>query len=1098
MFCIVKGFEALGLGKIVDDAGNNWAVEYFDSPGKFGREVHHVTKSRVIAKSLGANTRIYYFSNANDRWLVGRVLDDFNEEVYVRFANKTDVKLRHDDLFVRWKKPITDPLVFLVNRIAETPFYAEARSNFLDSHIAQRGASWGISALLSSVIELESHQINVIRRVLNDASQRYLLADEVGLGKTIEAGIIIRQAILDDPIGHNIVVLVPASLVQQWRRELVQRFSLENYLDDSLVVFPQELSSDLEEKLSKASLLVIDEAHHLASAANERTRTIYDLVSGFSPKIERLLLLSATPVLRNEGGFLRMLHLLDPVVYSLADEAGFRKKIVHRQALAEAVASLDPQNVLQLDWILDDLLEKLPNDRRLIELVSELKAELATLPEEDDPRLNDALRLLKAHLSETYRLHRRILRNRRKQVKFLTPDRKGATLITVPDVLSIRLEEVLEAWRIDAMASINDDSTPACKNAFTHFFLSAITALIEHPARLVSLCGERKDALRKEKKHSGATFENEIDLLSAITAIASLSGWESERINCLEHCLESQFSINKKVVVFCSDGTVADLVFTQLRSRFRGIVVRHNIEQDDDADAPWLKFISDSSVKAIVCDMSAEEGINLQGGDKVVVHFDLPFSPNRVEQRMGRVDRYGSGLPVQSIVLVDEGSKYQQLWFGVLDKGLGVFNSSITSLQYLVEEELQALGQTLFSDGIEGLEVLISRLGGAGGTVAREFKLIDQQDGLDELASLSEDETGEIDEVDGAWKEIRQSLLYWVVDTLMFTKIPLLQQAVQTGIDPAFRFQYKKPGDGGHATLIPLTGFLYDFIGALDFDAPGSSSSQPRSYPYTFHRKAAVNAKVRVLRYGDAFVEAVKSFSEIDDRGRSFAIWRQVYSGLEGEAPAMYFRFDFLVETQLKSADAVLTSSPQNNTVSAKSAIARRGDGLFPPRVVHVWVNEEGEEPAQSFHETHLDPPYAKDGAGDIYIDTNLNPARFDSLFEAMPSTFSNWGDRCERIRDCALSLLMRREEFIDSKNNAITKARLEDEVRYAQLAARIQSLEGIEAKAEEEVLALEVKLHEALYAGIADPSIKVDVVGVIFLSHRAFSSIENSIEAAV
>ena len=70
--------------------------------------------------------------------------------------------------------------------------------------------------------------------------------------------------------------------------------------------------------------------------------------------------------------------------------------------------------------------------------------------------------------------------------------------------------------------------------------------------------------------------------------------------------------------------------------------------------------------------------------------------------------------------------------------------------------------------------------------------------------------------------------------------------------------------------------------------------------------------------------------------------------------------------------------------------------------------------------------------------------------------------------------------------------------MRYAQLAARIQSLEGIEAKAEEEVLALEVKLHEALYAGIADPSIKVDVVGVIFLSHRAFSSIENSIEAAV
>lgn len=1097
MFCIVKGLEALGLGKIVDATGSKWTIEYFDSPGEFGRERHQVSKSRVVSKTLGANTRIYYYSSAKDRWLVGRVLDDFSEEVYVRFSNKTDVKLRHEDLFVRWKKPISDPVDYLANRITETPYYAEARSDFLDSYIAQRGASWGISALLSSVIELEPHQINVIRRVLNDASQRYLLADEVGLGKTIEAGIIIRQAILDDPKGHRIVVLVPASLVQQWRRELVRRFCLEGFLDDSVVVLPQELSRELEVRLATANLLVIDEAHHLASASDDKTKKLYDLVSGVSPRIERLLLLSATPVLRNEGGFLRMLHLLDPVVYSLADESGFRAKITHRQALAEAVASLDPQNVLQLDWILDDLLAKLPNDARLTELVKVLQARLITLPEESDPQLNDDIRLLRAHLSETYRLHRRILRNRRKQVKFLTPDRKGSKLTIVPDASTQRLESALEAWRINAVASLNEDATSTAKKEFTKFFSKAVTALIEQPGRLTELCHTRQISLAKSANDANHTFGSEIELLSSIAVMADLRDWEEARINCLEECLQPFLAGHTKVVVFCSEKEIADAVFAHLSATLRATVVRHDVDQDDEDEAPWLKFLADSAVKAIVCDATAEEGINLQGGDKVVIHFDLPVSPNRVEQRMGRVDRYGSGTPVQSVVLVDEGSRYQHLWYAVLDKGLGVFNRSITSLQYLVDEELQNLEDALFIDGIEALEALSTRLGGREGAVAKELKLIDQQDGLDELAPLAEQETGGVDEVDGAWKEIRQSLLYWVVDTLMFAKSPLSQQKTQAGVDPAFRFQYRKPGEGGHATLIPLSGFLYDFIGVLDFEAPGSSSSQPRSYPYTFHRKAAVNRKVRLLRYGDAFVEAVKSFSDLDDRGRSFAIWRRVYSGFEGENPSMYFRFDFLIESRLDVANEVLANSSQNNTEAARAAIARRGDALFPPRVVPVWIDEEGEEPAPLFVETYLEPPYAKDGAGDRYIDTNLNSVRFDSLIQSMPGTFANWAERCERIRDLARALLVGRREFIDSKSNAIEKAKLEDEVRYAQLAARIQSLDGVEAEAEQALLALEVKLHAALYTGIADPSIKVDVVGVVFLSSMAFSSVEDSIEVS-
>lgn len=114
-----------------------------------------------------------------------------------------------------------------------------------------------------------------------------------------------------------------------------------------------------------------------------------------------------------------------------------------------------------------------------------------------------------------------------------------------------------------------------------------------------------------------------------------------------------------------------------------------------------------------------------------------------------------------------------------------------------------------------------------------------------------------------------------------------------------------------------------------------------------------------------------------------------------------------------------------------------------------------------------------------------------------LTSTFANWGERCVRIRDLARAILVGRREFVDSKNNAIARAEVEDEVRYAQLATRIQSLDGAEAEAEQSLLAFETKLHAALYRGIADPSIKVDVVGVVFLSRLAFARIEDSIEAS-
>lgn len=1087
MFCHVNNMEHLGVAKVVDITNKQWTVEYFDAPG-YPLETRCVSQSSIVRKVLGYNTRIYHHDQVTDHWMVGRVLQDDGEGIYVRFTDQVDKYLNYKEVFVRWKKPISDPTTYLAKFITETPQYSEDRSKFLQSYIDQRSASWGLSSLMSSVIDHEAHQINVVRRVLNDASQRYLLADEVGLGKTIEAGVLIRQAVLDDPQGHKIVVLVPATLVQQWRGELIRRFGLEDYLDESVFVISQEITPNLSQTLVATTFLVIDEAHHIASGTEPGSTELYELIRNAAMAVERLLLLSATPVIRNETGFLRMLHLLDPVVYNLSDEAAFRSKIQHRQALAETVAMLDPQNVLCLDGVLEDLLVKLPNDDRLRELANGLQSQLLGFPDEEDPELCQSIRSLRAHLSETYRLHRRILRNRRKNVSDLTPDRSGSITWMSPTMQTSCLESLLESWRIGAVATHSKDESDTAREVLQLFYWQSVAALLENPNKLKTLCQDRL-ALTKISPYS-LTFEGELELLEEICSSIDVEEWYSDRLRCLESQL--QHMRGAKVVIFCSSEGSANKVFSHLKFGLGPVVIRHGTSENNEFDDAASEFMNNPAVAVIVCDHTAEEGINLQGGDKTIIHFDLPIEPNRIEQRIGRVDRYCIGRPINSVVMLDEGAVYQRSWYAVLNEGLGVFDRSISSLQYLVEDELQRLRVRLLEEGVEAMGEMVRDLGGPNGAVSKELKLIDEQDGLDELSQVAESEFDTLSDCDGDWKDIREAAVSWVVNTLLFEQIAEPVTDMQKSKDHPYRFKYIKPGGGGKGTLIPLSGFLDDFVGIIDFAAHGSTSSTPLSYSHSAHRTTAVKRGARLLRYGDEFIEAVKSFSDIDDRGRSFALWRQMQDGFsDGGTPSIFFRFDFLIETRLDEAESVQNSSFTRGNVSARSVLARRGDMLFPPSVAHVWLDEDGGEVDQDVVDEFLTLPFKKFGVPGHYIDNNLKLHRLLSLKNAMPDTFENWGERCRRMRDQAHSILQLRQELIDRRKTAIRLAQTEDEIRYAQITTRIRHLEGKEAESEREQFALEQKINEALYRGIQTPSIKVDVAGVIFLSHRPFSSIE-------
>lgn len=347
-------YSEWGIGKLTGIRGSHARVQFFDAPGAPLPEEAEVSLSDVKRAVLPAQTRVYR-RMPGGRWQVGRVLDGDEPTLFVQFPKGEAVNVGADQLEVRWNRPLKDPLPLLAAKTTETPFLANARSDFVRAVAGQHYAVAGIDAVLCSAIDLVDYQFDVVRPVLTDPTQRYLLADEVGLGKTIEASIIVRQYFIDDRRAEA-VLIVPTALVYQWRRELSTRFGLGNELDDHLHVIAHDDLDRLSQVIGSAGMLVVDEAHHLSRQSTAQQRQLYALLESHARRVPRLLL-SATPVLGNAEEFLRVLHLLDPVVFPLEDLEGFKRRIASRQVVPEVASTLVPQNVWGLGPDLERVLE---------------------------------------------------------------------------------------------------------------------------------------------------------------------------------------------------------------------------------------------------------------------------------------------------------------------------------------------------------------------------------------------------------------------------------------------------------------------------------------------------------------------------------------------------------------------------------------------------------------------------------------------------------------------------------------------------------------------------------------------------------------------
>jgi ATP-dependent helicase HepA len=454
----------LGVGKLISRNGDFGVVEYFTSPVSAENIKLEIPIEQLRRTKLSPQTRVYYRDPENYKLSIGRVLDYQEESLQylVRFPNEVRKLIPEADLATRCADLIEDPTEHLAYQINETAFWHQGRAEFVREILKQKRESQGLSALISSAVDLVPHQAAVVRKVLGDPFQRYLLADEVGLGKTIEAGAIVKQYCEENSEHAKAIIIAPKSLTTQWKQELSLRFYLDDLLGESIIILPNYDLAGIKEHVSSAGMIVIDEAHHLASNAwspNKEEKSIFKEVLEATSNINiKVLLLSATPVLRNERAFLAMLTILDPQVYKLEDIEGFKKRVERRQEVAESMLSLsESESNFFVEQALEELSEFLVDDQEFKSLSHELLGLIGEDVDQDDARRNELVKAIRSHVSDTWRLHRRILRNRRTASnECYLPGRGGVKKSTYECKYEMGLDEALNDWRLSLSTLVDN------------------------------------------------------------------------------------------------------------------------------------------------------------------------------------------------------------------------------------------------------------------------------------------------------------------------------------------------------------------------------------------------------------------------------------------------------------------------------------------------------------------------------------------------------------------------------------------------------------------------------------------------------------------
>ncbi|WP_395857073.1 SNF2-related protein [Cystobacter fuscus] len=621
-----------------------------------------------------------------------------------------------------------------------------ARAFFGRKTLREKATGWyeeaaGFPTLLGARVRPLAHQVYAALRILQDRTQRFLLADEVGLGKTIEAGLVL-QALWHHSPELSVLVITPGSMVGQWWRELYLRFGarvftfldatvtssaqVERRLDSPrLVVSTTSLqrNPDLRRRIAERhwEALVVDEGHHL-----DLSHPLYGTVRELSSRAEVALILSATPSQRKLVGLAALLALVAPREYQPDDVEALAQRINARreiwriidqagQLLEAAEPELETLTSDDVRYLVEVWGDALRVDRNIDQWLNEaVKLE----PRKAHARLQMAL----AYARERWRLDHRILRTRRRTLHFLqepfSKRRLEAELAYEPSGGELTVAELLRdlppqskpdgfAWvqvlnRIAASTaeqyaallrsrmaayerglSVGDSGFAAAWESQSSPAEEA--ALVQEapwrcPALRVDGVGGELGWLRRALAATEAWKDVEGEMPARFRAALQ---WLAER---------SAESPQRRFLVFSQElRTVEQFASVLKRETSLGARTFHHGMEEDALEKAALAFIHDKDVRVLVSDDLGGEGRNFQNA-WAVLHLDVPVSPGRLEQRIGRVDRLGRSAtePVRSATVTGPFAMESFLHRAHRDV-FRVFEESIGGLEFVVPELVRQL-----------------------------------------------------------------------------------------------------------------------------------------------------------------------------------------------------------------------------------------------------------------------------------------------------------------------------------------------------------------------------------------------------------------------
>ncbi len=583
---------------------------------------------RVRLIPEGKLAQVYSFEEIGGRFVVGMILEDSRQAVqYVFTAEELEARLEVlpslADRFRQGQLLPVDECRAFVDALRMRLAYA------FDPHYA----------VSVTQVDLLPHQVDAVyRHILPLPRVRFLLADDPGLGKTIMAGLVLKE-LKARALVHTVLIVVPAHLLDQWQREMREWFRedftiLRRELLHSLLGLdffernPQILVSmdfarkeDIREVLARPSwdLVIVDEAHKLSAKryGNKVQKTKrYQLGEALSRSCSHMLFLSATPHSGDDDAYFLLLDLLEPRLFSSAVQV-------------KAAAKGNP-----LPFVL----------RRSKEQVTDLagnklfkRREVKTL----EVTLTEAERRLYDAVTKYVRQWYAVVSGR-------TSDRHSRNVALALTVLQRRLSSSLFAVR-ESLRRRRDK----LRNLLQEWERRAEEDPLEFPD---------EDVLEDLAEQTSGEWENFQERLEGLTAARTLEELRGEiedierliqmaqdaekagpgaKVAELQRVLEEHLRHNpeEKLIIFTEfkDTLMALRRKIELEWGFPVAVIHGQMSLQDRIEAE--RNFRDRTQVLIGTD-AAGEGLNLQFA-RLMVNFDLPWNPNRLEQRMGRIHRYG-------------------------------------------------------------------------------------------------------------------------------------------------------------------------------------------------------------------------------------------------------------------------------------------------------------------------------------------------------------------------------------------------------------------------------------------------------------------------